>query len=185
VASGSASIARASIADSKCTFRYAKCRFCSPRQPVGRQPGVDPVIQPTLPRCALPWSPTCLQHRVFVRSAMKYIDAISRIRFLRHATVLWLLFAFSASTASAYSVLTHEAIIDSTWDSAIKPLAAQTIPGCHSGGVDGGARIRLRGLHYSGFGILSVRQQVFQRFDALRPERRLHSEPDPRFAGPQ
>jgi hypothetical protein len=29
---------------------------------------------------------------------------------------------FSAQTVSAYSVLTHEAIIDSTWDSAIKPL---------------------------------------------------------------
>jgi hypothetical protein len=59
---------------------------------------------------------------------MKYIDAISRIRFLRHATVLWLLFAFSASTASAYSVLTHEAIIDSTWDSAIKPLLLKRFP---------------------------------------------------------
>ena len=34
----------------------------------------------------------------------------------------------SPSTASAYSVLTHEAIIDSTWDSAIKPLLVKRFP---------------------------------------------------------
>jgi hypothetical protein len=32
------------------------------------------------------------------------------------------------STASAYSVLTHEAIIDSTWDSAIRPLLLKRFP---------------------------------------------------------
>jgi len=32
------------------------------------------------------------------------------------------------STASAYSVLTHEAIIDSTWDSAIRPLLLRRFP---------------------------------------------------------
>jgi hypothetical protein len=31
-------------------------------------------------------------------------------------------------TASAYSVLTHEAIVDSTWDSAIKPLLVKRFP---------------------------------------------------------
>ena len=31
-------------------------------------------------------------------------------------------------TASSYSVLTHEAIVDSTWDSAIKPLLLQRFP---------------------------------------------------------
>src|ERR1700675_101979 len=30
--------------------------------------------------------------------------------------------------ASSYSVLTHEAIIDSTWDSAIKPLLLKRFP---------------------------------------------------------
>ncbi|MCX6620650.1 MAG: zinc dependent phospholipase C family protein [Acidobacteria bacterium] len=35
---------------------------------------------------------------------------------------------YSASTASAYSVLTHEAIIDSTWDSAIRPLLLKRFP---------------------------------------------------------
>ncbi|HLK67066.1 MAG TPA: zinc dependent phospholipase C family protein [Bryobacteraceae bacterium] len=35
---------------------------------------------------------------------------------------------FSASSASGYSVLTHEAIIDSTWDSAITPLLLHRFP---------------------------------------------------------
>ena len=39
---------------------------------------------------------------------------------------LWLL--FSCPSASAYSVLTHEAIIDSSWDSGIKPLLLKRFP---------------------------------------------------------
>jgi hypothetical protein len=35
---------------------------------------------------------------------------------------------FPSSTAHAYSVLTHEAIIDSTWDSAIQPLLLKRFP---------------------------------------------------------
>jgi hypothetical protein len=41
---------------------------------------------------------------------------------------LALLGLFPASTAYAYSVLTHEAIIDSTWDSAIRPLLLKRFP---------------------------------------------------------
>ena len=59
---------------------------------------------------------------------MTLLEAMARRRALRHATGLGLLLLFSVSTASAYSVLTHEAIIDSTWDSAIKPLLLQRFP---------------------------------------------------------
>lgn len=41
---------------------------------------------------------------------------------------LALLFLLLGRPASAYSVLTHEAIIDSTWDSAIKPLLLKRFP---------------------------------------------------------
>ncbi len=41
---------------------------------------------------------------------------------------LGILLLFSAQSASSYSVLTHEAIIDSTWDSAIKPLLLKRFP---------------------------------------------------------
>ena len=43
-------------------------------------------------------------------------------------TALGLLVLFSAQTAQSYSVLTHEAMIDSTWDSAIKPLLMKRFP---------------------------------------------------------
>jgi len=39
-----------------------------------------------------------------------------------------LLVLFSVCTAFPYSILTHEAIIDSTWDSAIKPLLLKRFP---------------------------------------------------------
>ena len=41
---------------------------------------------------------------------------------------LGLLALFSCPNAYSYSVLTHEAIIDSTWDSAIKPLLLKRFP---------------------------------------------------------
>ena len=41
---------------------------------------------------------------------------------------LGLLLLFTAQTANSYSVLTHEAIIDSTWDRAIKPLLLKRFP---------------------------------------------------------
>ena len=53
---------------------------------------------------------------------------MGRIRDLWVSAALGLLLLFPVSTASAYSVLTHEAIIDSTWDSAIKPLLLQRFP---------------------------------------------------------
>jgi len=47
---------------------------------------------------------------------------------LPSSAALGLLVLFSAQTVSSYSILTHEAIIDSTWDSAIKPLLLKRFP---------------------------------------------------------
>ena len=55
-------------------------------------------------------------------------EAMRRPRKLRCSFALGLLFLFAAPLAYSYSVLTHEAIIDSTWDSAIKPLLLQRFP---------------------------------------------------------
>lgn len=44
------------------------------------------------------------------------------------AVAIGLLVLLSAQSASSYSVLTHEAIIDSTWDSALKPLLLKRFP---------------------------------------------------------
>jgi hypothetical protein len=44
------------------------------------------------------------------------------------ASILGLSVVLSCQNAYAYSVLTHEAIVDSTWDSAIKPLLLKRFP---------------------------------------------------------
>lgn len=59
---------------------------------------------------------------------MTHQATLRRLRYFRDSTAIGLLLVFSVSTTSAYSVLTHEAIIDSTWDSAIKPLLHKRFP---------------------------------------------------------
>lgn len=44
------------------------------------------------------------------------------------SVIFGLLVLFSVQPLSSYSVLTHEAIVDSTWDSAIKPLLLKRFP---------------------------------------------------------
>jgi hypothetical protein len=64
--------------------------------------------------------------------AMRYTKrAIPRMAVLRklgHSAALGLLLLFPVPAVYSYSVLTHEAIIDSTWDSAIKPLLVKRFP---------------------------------------------------------
>src|ERR1035437_431688 len=55
-------------------------------------------------------------------------EAVRRLRKLRRSAALGFLFLFAAPAAYSYSVLTHEAIIDSTWDSAIRPLLLKRFP---------------------------------------------------------
>ena len=59
---------------------------------------------------------------------MTQCESTYRARRFRASAGLGLLLLFTVSTASGYSVLTHEAIIDSTWDSAIKPLLLKRFP---------------------------------------------------------
>ena len=46
----------------------------------------------------------------------------------RRAGILLAILFCSAHTLPAYSVLTHEAIVDSAWDGSIKPLLLQRFP---------------------------------------------------------
>jgi hypothetical protein len=59
---------------------------------------------------------------------MSQYAAILHFGRLRHCVVFALLVLFTAPAAYSYSVLTHEAIIDSTWDSAIRPLLQKRFP---------------------------------------------------------
>jgi hypothetical protein len=55
-------------------------------------------------------------------------EATRRLRRLGPAAVLGLLLLTQVPAAHSYSVLTHEAIIDSTWGSAIRPLLLKRFP---------------------------------------------------------
>jgi hypothetical protein len=59
---------------------------------------------------------------------MTQLEARRRPQKLRHSAALGLTLLFLAPAAYSYSVLSHEAIIDSTWDSAIKPLLLKRFP---------------------------------------------------------
>ncbi len=54
--------------------------------------------------------------------------AMRQLRKRRHTAALGLLLLLLVPAAYSYSVLTHEAIIDSTWDTAIKPLLLKRFP---------------------------------------------------------
>jgi len=51
-----------------------------------------------------------------------------RLKILQSFAALGLLVLCSDRTASSYSILTHEAMIDSSWDAAIKPLLLKRFP---------------------------------------------------------
>lgn len=55
-------------------------------------------------------------------------ETMRRLRKFRHSAALGLLLLFPVPAAYSYSVLTHEAIIDSAWDSAIRPLLLKRFP---------------------------------------------------------
>ena len=56
------------------------------------------------------------------------IPRMAVLRKLGHSAALGLLLLFPVPAVYSYSVLTHEAIIDSTWNSAIKPLLLKRFP---------------------------------------------------------
>jgi hypothetical protein len=62
------------------------------------------------------------------RTVMTPRKAVRRPRGLRRLAALGLLFLFPIPAAWPYSVLTHEAVIDSAWDSGIRPLLLRRFP---------------------------------------------------------
>ena len=86
------------------------------------------------PRCLIAGTTRVPHHRPNCRDAEHVYTAIAIARCIACAASLNVLAAFLlfASTLHAYSVLTHEAIIDTAWDHDIKPLLLRTISASHS-----------------------------------------------------
>jgi hypothetical protein len=59
-----------------------------------------------------------------------------------------------AGPSHAYSVLTHEAIIDSAWDTLIKPQLIRR----YAGRLEESACLCLRRLNHPGYGLLPIRK---------------------------
>ena len=96
-------------------------------------------------------------------------------------TILVLLGLIAVPRASsAYSVLTHEQIVDLLWKDQIQPLLMTAIPERHRRGPAQGACVCVRRLRRSGHGLLPVREQALQRSRALRAQRRFRRGPDRR-----
>src|ERR1017187_3324870 len=98
-----------------------------------------------------------------------------RTRFARLcALVLALFLSFGwPAQSTAYAVLAHEAIIDSIWDTNIRPLLLKRFPNATKEELKETHGYAYGGGHYSGHGLLPARKLFLQRLDALCAERGL------------
>ena len=78
--------------------------------------------------CARSGYPALRSRPCPLKEAMIQIATLREIWGSRYFVAIGFAILCPAPSASAYSVLTHEAIIDSTWDSAIKPLLVRRFP---------------------------------------------------------
>ena len=70
--------------------------------------------------------------------------------------LLLLLAMLASRPAAAYSVLTHQAQIDSCWRRTLVPVLSARFPGATPEEWKDAKALRLWRRHYSGYGILSV-----------------------------
>ena len=79
------------------------------------------------------------------------------------AIIMMLLLSLSwSSKTAAYAVLAHEAIIDSVWDTNIRPLLMKRFPDVTASRNQGSARVRIRRSDYPGHGLLPARELFLQ-----------------------
>ncbi len=96
------------------------------------------------------------------------------------ASEIWLALLIACSRGSlrlpqlpAYSLLTHEQLIDLTWKDSIVPLLLSRYPEPHTRRARPRPRLRLRRLRHSGHRLLSLRRPIVLESHALRALRRL------------
>lgn len=86
-------------------------------------------------------------------------QALRRFLSLWRPAALGLLLLLQAPVAYSYSVLTHEAIIDSTWDRDIKPLLLKRFPAATAD--------ELRQAHGFAYGGCIIQDLGYYRFFAV------------------
>ncbi len=97
---------------------------------------------------------------------------------------LLLLLAF-ARPAGAYSVLTHEELIDLTWADSIRPLLLERYPTLTPAQLREARAYAYGGCVIQDLGYYPFGQALLLRPPPLRPHRRLHPRPLPRCKEPK
>ena len=108
-----------------------------------------------------------------------------RLRFARRDGALLLIVLMCSGGSSAYSVLTHEEIVDLLWTDADPAPPAQAISRTVGRPDQGSPCLRLWRRGHPGPRLLPVRQPGIQQPGALRPQRRLCSRTAARKPGCQ
>ena len=88
-------------------------------------------------------------------------------------TVL-LAMTFTSASAAAYSVLTHEELIDLAWNGSIRPLLLARFPGATDAQLVEAHAYAYGGCAIQDMGYYPVRQEILQRPDPLRALGRFH-----------
>src|SRR5258708_14168699 len=97
----------------------------------------------------------------------KILSRMPRLRRIPPLACLGLLLLLSAPTARSYSVLTHEAMVDSVWDSSIRVLLLQRFPNATADELTAAHAYAYGGSALLSFGPLSFHLQLFSRLSAL------------------
>ena len=95
----------------------------------------------------------------------------SNMRACAAALIILALVAGGTTPSSGYSVLTHEAIVDSAWVDAIVPLLRKRFPDATPDDIKTAHAYAYGGCAIQDMRLLPVRQQVVQRSGALRSYR--------------
>ena len=86
-----------------------------------------------------------------------------------HALAVVVILLMCGAATFAYSVLTHEEIVDLLWTDEIRPLLLKRYPGTVGRPDQGGACLCLWGRRHPRSRLLPIRQHGIQQPGALRP----------------
>ena len=90
-----------------------------------------------------------------------------------------------ANPSSAYSVLSHEAMVDALWDVKLKPVLLARFPNATPEQLKDAHAYAYGGAIIQDIGFYPHGKRILQRFNPLCPRRGLYPGPNFRIAGPQ
>ena len=96
------------------------------------------------------------------------------LRAFAYALIALSAISFSPASARAYSILTHEELIDLAWNGSIRPLLLARFPGATDAQLVEAHAYAYGGCAIQDMGYYPFGKKVLQQPDALRALRRFH-----------